>query len=411
MSHPVSPLAPAKSPTLPALAGVRLAARECNVRYKNRTDVMLMELAPGTTIAGVLTKSLTRSAPVDLCRKHLKSGKARAILVNSGNSNAFTGKAGIASVERCVKATVAALKCKPGEVYLASTGVIGEPMADDKITGNLPAIIKDLKGDAWSDAAAAIMTTDTFVKLATRQAKIGDATITINGIAKGSGMIAPDMATMLAFVATDAKISAPILQELLARGADRSFNSITVDGDTSTSDTLLLAATGAGAKHPKPKSAGDPVLKDFRAALEDLLADLAIQVVKDGEGACKLVTIDVTGAATARAARRIGLSIANSPLVKTAIAGEDANWGRIVMAVGKSGEKADRDKLSIAIGGVTITQKGQRVPDYDETPVAAHIKGRDVRIAVDVGVGKGTARVWTCDLTHRYIEINADYRS
>ena len=411
MSHPVSPLAPAKSPTLPALAGVRLAARECNVRYKNRTDVMLMELAPGTTIAGVLTKSLTRSAPVDLCRKHLKGGKARAILVNSGNSNAFTGKAGIASVERCVKATVAALKCKPSEIYLASTGVIGEPMADDRITGNLPAIIKDLKGDAWSDAAAAIMTTDTFPKLATRQAKIGGATVTINGIAKGSGMIAPDMATMLAFVATDAKIPAPILRELLTRGADRSFNSITVDGDTSTSDTLLLAATGAGPKHPKPKTAGDPVLKNFRAALEDLLADLAIQVVKDGEGACKLVTIDVAGAATARAARRIGLSIANSPLVKTAIAGEDANWGRIFMAVGKSGEKADRDKLSIAIGGVTITQKGQRVPDYDETPVAAHIKGRDVRISVDVGVGKGTARVWTCDLTHRYIEINADYRS
>ncbi len=411
MSHPVSPLAPAKSPTLPALAGVRLAARECNVRYKNRTDVMLMELAPGTTIAGVLTRSLTRSAPVDLCRKHLKAGKARAILVNSGNANAFTGKAGIASVERCVKAAVAALQCKPSEIYLASTGVIGEPMADDRITGNLPAIIKDLKGDAWSDAAAAIMTTDTFPKLATRQAKIGDATITINGIAKGSGMIAPDMATMLAFVATDAKIPAPILQELLARGADRSFNSITVDGDTSTSDTLLLAATGQGPKHPKPKSAGDPVLKEFRAALEDLLADLAIQVVKDGEGACKLVTIDVTGAAKARAARRIGLTIANSPLVKTAIAGEDANWGRIVMAVGKSGEKADRDKLSIAIGGVTITQKGQRVPDYDETPVAAHIKGREIRIAVDVGVGKGVGRVWTCDLTHRYIEINADYRS
>jgi len=411
MSHPVSPLAPAASPSPPALAGVRLAARECNVRYKNRTDVMLMELAPGTTIAGVLTKSLTRSAPVDLCRKHLKGGKARAILVNSGNANAFTGKAGIASVERCVKATIAALKCKPTEIYLASTGVIGEPMADERITGNLPAIVKDLKGDAWAAAAAAIMTTDTFPKLATRRAKIGAATITINGFCKGSGMIAPDMATMLAFVATDAKIPAPILRELLARGADRSFNSITVDGDTSTSDTLLLAATGQGPKHPKPKSAGDPLLKDFRAALEDLLTDLAVQVVKDGEGAAKLVTIDVAGAATARAARRIGLSIANSPLVKTAIAGEDANWGRIVMAVGKSGEKADRDKLSIAIGGVVITRKGQRVPDYDEAPVAAHIKGRDVRIAVDVGVGKGAARVWTCDLTHRYIEINADYRS
>jgi len=411
MSHPVSPLAPAKSPQLPAIAGVRLAARECNVRYKNRTDVMLMELAPGTTIAGVLTRSQTRSAPVDLCRKHLKGGKARAILVNSGNSNAFTGKAGIASVERCVKATVGALKCKPSEIFIASTGVIGEPMADERITANLPAMVKDLRGDAWADAAAAIMTTDTFPKLATRTAKIGDATVTINGIAKGSGMIAPDMATMLAFVATDAKIPAPVLQELLARGADRSFNSITVDGDTSTSDTLLLAATGQAAKHPKPKSAGDKVLKDFRRALEDLLADLAIQVVKDGEGASKLVTIDVSGAATARAARRIGLAIANSPLVKTAIAGEDANWGRIVMAVGKSGEKADRDKLSIAIGGVTITKKGQRVPDYDEAPVAAHIKGRDIRIAVNVGVGKGTARVWTCDLTHGYIEINADYRS
>ncbi|MGH6891413.1 MAG: bifunctional glutamate N-acetyltransferase/amino-acid acetyltransferase ArgJ [Dongiaceae bacterium] len=411
MTHPVSPLAPAESPRLPALAGVRLAARECNVRYKDRTDVMLMELAPGTAIAGVLTQSLTRSAPVDLCRKHLKSGKARAILVNAGNANAFTGKAGIATVDRCVKAAVAALKCRPSEVFLASTGVIGEPLPDERITANLPALIKDLKADAWAAGAAAIMTTDTFPKLATRQAKIGDATVTINGFCKGSGMIAPDMATMLAFVATDAKIPAAILQRLLARGAARSFNAITVDGDTSTSDTLLLAATGQAARHPRPKSAADSVLKEFRRALEDLLADLAVQVVKDGEGAAKLVTIDVTGAATARAARRIGLAIANSPLVKTAIAGEDANWGRIVMAVGKSGEKADRDKLGIKIGGVAITEKGQRRPDYDEAPVAAHIKGRDIRIAVDVGVGKCSARVWTCDLTHRYIEINADYRS
>ncbi len=411
MTHPVSPLAPAESPRLPALAGVRIAARECNIRYKNRTDVMLMAFAPGTTIAGVLTKSLTRSAPVDLCRKNLKGGKARAILVNSGNANAFTGKAGVASVERCGRALVAALKCRPGEVFLASTGVIGEPLPDERITANLPALIRDLKADGWAEGAAAIMTTDTFPKLATRQAKIGDVTVTINGFCKGSGMIAPDMATMLAFVATDAAIPAPVLRDLLARGADRSFNAITVDGDTSTSDTLLLAATGQAPKHPRPKSAGDPVLKPFRAALEDLLADLAIQVVKDGEGAAKLVTIDVTGAATARAARRIGLAVANSPLVKTAIAGEDANWGRIVMAVGKSGEKADRDKLSIKIGGIVITEKGQRRPDYDEAPVAAHIKGRDVRIAVDVGIGKGSARVWTCDLTHRYIEINADYRS
>lgn len=411
MTHPVSPLAPAVSPRLPALAGVRIAARECNVRYRNRTDVMLMEFAPGTTIAGVLTRSLTRSAPVDLCRRNLKSGKARAILVNSGNANAFTGKTGRQATTLTASIAAKAVVCSPNEVFLASTGVIGEPLPDERITANLPALIRDLKADGWAAGAAAIMTTDTFPKLATRQAKIGDVTVTINGFCKGSGMIAPDMATMLAFVATDAKIPAPILQELLARGADRSFNAITVDGDTSTSDTLLLAATGQAPKHRQPKSAGDPVLKQFRAALEDLLADLAIQVVKDGEGAAKLVTIDVTGAATARAARRIGLAIANSPLVKTAIAGEDANWGRIVMAVGKSGEKADRDKLGIRIGGVAITEKGQRRPDYDEAPVAAHIKGRDIRIAVDVGVGKGSARVWTCDLTHRYIEINADYRS
>ncbi|MET1028998.1 MAG: bifunctional glutamate N-acetyltransferase/amino-acid acetyltransferase ArgJ [Dongiaceae bacterium] len=411
MAHQVSPLAPKLTPVLSPVAGVRLTGFECNVRYKDRPDVMLMELAPGSTIAGVLTKSLTRSAPVDLCRKNLKSGKVRAILVNAGNANAFTGKAGIQSVDRSVKAAAAAMGCKPGEVYIASTGVIGEPLADDKITGKLPAIVKALRPDAWPEAVAAIMTTDTFPKLATRTATIGDATVTINGFCKGSGMIAPDMATMLAFVATDAKIPADILQALLSRGADRSFNSITVDGDTSTSDTLLLVATGQGAKHPKPAGAGDRLLKDFREKLEDLLQDLAIQVVRDGEGAQKLVTIDISGAASAAAARRIGLAIGNSPLVKTAIAGEDANWGRIVAAVGKAGEKADRDKLSISIGGVEITRNGQRRPDYDEAPVAKHIKGQEIHLAVDVGVGAGKARIWTCDLTHRYIEINADYRS
>ena len=411
MAGPVSPLAPTHFPTLPPIAGVRLAARECNVRYKGRKDVMLMELAPGTTMAGVLTKSLTRSAPVDLCKKNLGKGKGRAILVNAGNANAFTGKAGESSVARCLKAASAAMGCKPAEIYLASTGVIGEPLPDNKITDNLPALIKDLKADAWNDAAAAIMTTDTFPKIATRSAMIGKTEVTINGIAKGSGMIAPDMATMLAFVATDAKIPATILRKLIAEGAARSFNCITVDGDTSTSDTLLLAATGQAAKHPKPTSAGDKVLKEFRAALNSLLTDLAVQVVQDGEGAQKLVTIDVAGAQNAAAARKIGLAIANSPLVKTAIAGEDANWGRIVMAVGKSGERADRDKLEIKIGGVSVARKGQRRDGYDETPVAAHIKGRDVHIEVDVGIGKGSARVWTCDLTHRYIEINADYRS
>ena len=411
MGAKASPLAPTVFHRLPALAGARLSARACGVRYQGRTDVMLLALDPGSTIAGVLTTSLTRSAPVDICRKHLKGGKARAILVNAGNANAFTGKVGLAAAERCLKATAKAMKCKPGEIYLASTGVIGEPLNDSRITENLPALIGDLKPDAWNEAASAIMTTDTFPKVASRNARIGGVEVTINGIAKGSGMIAPDMATMLAFVVTDAKIPAKILQALLKRGADRSFNCITVDSDTSTSDTLLMAATGQGPKHKKPLSATDPILKDFRAALDSLLTDLAVQVVQDGEGAEKLITVDVSGAANAAAARKIGLAIANSPLVKTAIAGEDANWGRIVMAVGKSGEKADRDKLSISIGGVEITRNGQRRADYDEAPVAAHIKTRDVQIAVDVGVGNGKARVWTCDLTHRYIEINADYRS
>jgi glutamate N-acetyltransferase/amino-acid N-acetyltransferase len=411
MGAKVSPLAPNVFHQPPALPGVRLAARACGVRYQGRTDVMLLELAAGSAIAGVLTRSLTASAPVDLCRKHLKGGKARAILVNAGNANAFTGKSGMQAAERCVKAAAAALKCRTSEIFVASTGVIGEPLNDARITDNLPALLRDLKADAWDAGARAIMTTDTFPKMATRSARIGDAAVTINGIAKGSGMIAPDMATMLAFVVTDAKIPAPILQALLKKGADKSFNCITVDSDTSTSDTLLLAATGQGPKHKKPVSATDPILKEFRQALDSLLTDLAVQVVQDGEGAEKLITIDVSGAASAAAARRIGLAIANSPLVKTAIAGEDANWGRIVMAVGKSGEKADRDRLSISIGGVEITRNGQRRADYDEAPVAAHIKTRDIRIAVDVGVGRGSARVWTCDLTHRYIEINADYRS
>jgi glutamate N-acetyltransferase/amino-acid N-acetyltransferase len=411
MSSKISPLAPETLASLPPLAGLRLAARECGVRYKGRRDVMLMELAPGSTIAGTLTRSLTCSAPVDTCRRHLKGGRARAILVNAGNANAFTGKAGQQSVARCLDAAAKALDCARREIFIASTGVIGEPLKDERITAGLPDLVKDLSAGAWDDAARAIMTTDTFPKVATRKARIGDAVVTINGIAKGSGMIAPDMATMLAFVATDARIPAAILDDLLQKGVRRSFNCITVDGDTSTSDTLLLVATGRGPRHPKPGPAGDPLLKEFRAALFSLLVDLAVQVVKDGEGASKLVTIDVSGAASTGAARRIGLAIANSPLVKTAIAGEDANWGRIVMAVGKSGEKADRDRLSIGIGGTEITRDGQRRPDYDETPVAAHIKGRDIRISVDVGIGRGKARVWTCDLTHRYIEINADYRS
>ncbi len=407
---PRSPLAPEATPTLPPIAGVRLAARACGVRYKDRTDVCLMAFDPGTSVAGVFTRSLTASASVERCRKHLKGGKARAILVNSGNANAFTGKGGTASVDRTVKAVAGQLGCKPTEVFVASTGVIGEPLPDERITAALRDLAGDLKADVWPAAAAAIMTTDTFPKLITRTAAIDGVSVTINGIAKGSGMIAPDMATMLAFLATDAKLPAAVLQALLARSADRSFNCITVDSDTSTSDTLILCATGQ-AKHRAVRTAGDRHLADFRAMLEDLLVELACLVVRDGEGAQKFITIDVTGAASDKAARRIGLAVANSPLVKTAIAGGDANWGRIVMAVGKAGEKADRDRLRIAIGGVTIAENGQRRANYDETPVTQHIKGRDIAIAIDVGVGKGKARVWTCDLTHGYIDINADYRS
>ena len=408
---PRSPLAPALSPPLPPIAGVRLSAQACGVRYKGRTDVCLMEFAPGSTIAGVLTRTLAPSAPVDWCRRALKGRQARAILVNSGNANAFTGKAGAAAVRRCVAAGAAVLGCRREEVFAASTGVIGEPLADERITAGLPGLVAGLQADGWADAAEAIMTTDTFPKLATRTAKIGKAEVRINGIAKGSGMIAPDMATMLAFVATDARIPASVLRPLLRRAAERSFNCITVDGDTSTSDTLLLVATGAGAEHPRIASARDRRLADFAAKLEALLIDLACQVARDGEGASKFVTIDVSGAASDAAARRIGLAIANSPLVKTAIAGADANWGRIVMAVGKAGERAERDRLKIAIGGVRVAERGARVPDYDEAPVAAHMKGQEIAIAVDVGVGRGRARVWTCDLTHGYIDINADYRS
>jgi glutamate N-acetyltransferase/amino-acid N-acetyltransferase len=408
---PRSPLAPAVSPVLPALAGVRLAASACGVRYKDRTDVCLIEFAAGSAISGVLTRSLSSSAPVDWCRQALKGGRARAILVNSGNANAFTGRGGEASVRRCVAAAAAGLGCRKEEIFVASTGVIGEPLPDDRITKALPALAEELAADRWGEAAAAIMTTDTFPKVATRTARIGGVEVRLNGIAKGSGMIAPDMATMLAFVATDAKLPASVLRSLLKSGCERSFNCITVDGDTSTSDTLLLAATGAGAKHPRIATADDRQLADFRTKLDDLLIDLACQVARDGEGASKFITIDVTGAASDDAARRIGLAVANSPLVKTAIAGSDANWGRIVMAVGKAGEKANRDRLKIAIGGVKVAARGQRVPDYDEAPVAAHMKGQEIAIAVDVGVGRGRARVWTCDLTHGYIDINADYRS
>jgi glutamate N-acetyltransferase/amino-acid N-acetyltransferase len=410
MSDKRSPLAPEVFPDLPALAGVRLSAMACGLRYRGRKDVCLVELAKGTGVAGVFTRSKTASAPVEWCRRALAGGRARAVLVNSGNANAFTGAAGTAAVERTAEALAGVIGCPRREVFLASTGVIGEPLPDERLTGALAALERGLSATAWRDAAEAIMTTDTYPKGATRRAEIADTTVTLNGIAKGSGMIAPDMATMLAFVFTDARIPAGVLQRLLVRAAEDSFNAITVDGDTSTSDTLLLCATGA-ARHPEIVAPDDSLLRGFRAALGGLMADLAQQVARDGEGAEKFVTIRVSGAASKRAARRIGLAIGNSPLVKTAIAGEDANWGRIVMAVGKAGERADRDRLSIRIGGVEVARDGAVVPGYDEAPVARHMNGREIEIEVDVGVGRGRATVWTCDLTHGYIDINADYRS
>jgi glutamate N-acetyltransferase / amino-acid N-acetyltransferase len=371
---------------------------------------MVAELRPGTTIAGVLTRSVTCGAPVLWCRDALPAGKVRAIVANSGNANTFTGRQGRQVVEATANAMAKLIGCKPREVFISSTGVIGEPPAAEKIVDGLPRAVAALAPDNWDGAARAILTTDTFRKLATRQATIAGTTVTINGFAKGSGMIAPDMATMLAYVFTDAKIPAAVLQSLLSAGADRSFNSITVDGDTSTSDTLLLCATGA-ARHKAVTGPREAHLRDFRAALDAVLIDLAQQIVRDGEGAEKFVTIDVAGAASARAARRIGLAIGNSPLVKTALAAGDANWGRIVMAVGKAGEKADRDRLVVAIGGTRICEKGGPVPGYDEAPVARHMAGRDLHIAVDLGIGGGRATVWTCDLTHRYIDINGSYRS
>jgi glutamate N-acetyltransferase/amino-acid N-acetyltransferase len=408
--NPVSPLAPKTVPSLPRIAGIKLGAVEAGIRYKGRRDLMVAVLPAGSIIAGVLTRSKTASAPVDWCRKNLARGKARAILVNAGNANAFTGKHGEKSVEEATRAVAQALGCARNEVFMASTGVIGQPMDPAPIVKATPALLKGAREDGWAEAAAAIMTTDTFPKVATRTARIGDGTVTINGFAKGSGMIAPDMATMLGFAFTDAKLPAGVLQKLLTDATDKSFNCVTVDGDTSTSDTFLLASTAA-ARHPRVEEADDPLLVDFRRALDELMIELAQLVAKDGEGASKFITINVTGATSNGAARKIGLAVANSPLVKTAIAGEDANWGRVVMAVGKAGEKADRDKLRISMGGVRITDNGQVVPNYDETPVVKHIKGSDVVIDIELGLGRGRSTVWTCDLTHRYIDINGSYRS
>ncbi len=414
MATPVSPLAVAL-PALPPLAGVRLSAAAAGIRYQGRTDVVMAELAAGTTVAGVFTSNKCPGAPVDWCRAALKGGKARAVVVNAGNANVFTGRAGEQACTATAQAAAKLLGCPAKQVFLASTGVIGEVLPHEKLVAALPGLQKQLSDAAWEDAARGIMTTDTFPKGATRTAQIGETTVRISGIAKGSGMIAPDMATMLCFIFTDAKLPADAMQTLLRKGTDRSFNCTTVDSDTSTSDTVLLFATGQ-AKHPRIPSgdgnnARNRMLKDFARALDEVLLDLALQVIRDGEGAQKLVRIDVTGAVTAKSAKRVAMAVANSPLVKTAIAGEDANWGRIVMAVGKAGEPADRDKLSVGVGGTWMAKDGGVVAGYDETPVVAHMKGREVEIAIDLGLGRGRATAWTCDLTHGYIDINGSYRS
>ncbi|MGV8939095.1 MAG: bifunctional glutamate N-acetyltransferase/amino-acid acetyltransferase ArgJ [Allorhizobium sp.] len=413
MSDTVSPLAPKTFATMPEIRGLRMATASAGIKYKNRTDVLLMAFDQPAAVAGVFTRSKCPSAPVDFCRANLSNGVARGVVVNSGNANAFTGKKGRESTALTAKSAAEALSCSEGEIFLASTGVIGEPLDATKFSGVLGQMVKTATGDTWLDAARAIMTTDTYPKVATRTAEIGGVTVTINGIAKGAGMIAPDMATMLSFLATDADIAAPALQALLSEGVEPSFNAITVDSDTSTSDTLLLFATGAAAADGQGHvdSADDLRLDGFRAALNDLLKDLALQVVRDGEGARKMVEITVTGAESDTAAKKIGLSIANSPLVKTAIAGEDANWGRIVMAVGKSGEMADRDRLAIWFGDVRVAVNGERDPDYSEAAATAVMKQQDIAVKVDIGLGEGRFTVWTCDLTHEYITINGDYRS
>ena len=409
MALPVSPLAVALPP-LPDIAGVRLGAAAAGIRYQGRTDVVMAEFAPGTTVAGVFTRNKCPGAPVDWCRGALAGGKARALVVNAGNANVFPGRAG-AEATRATAVAAAGLVGSPvKQVFLASTGVIGEVLPHDRLTAALPALHAALHADGWEAAARGIMTTDTFPKGATRIAAIGGTEVRISGIAKGSGMIAPDMATMLCFVFTDAKLPAALLQSSLSRAVEGTFNATTVDSDTSTSDTVLLFATGQ-AKHPKVPANGGAMLRGFRLKLAEVLHDLALQVVRDGEGAQKLVRIEVIGAVSNKSAKRVAMAIANSPLVKTAIAGEDANWGRIVMAVGKAGEPADRDKLSVAVGGTFMAREGSVVPGYDEAPVVAHMKGREIEILVDLGLGRGIATVWTCDLTHGYIDINGSYRS
>ncbi|MDX1922556.1 MAG: bifunctional glutamate N-acetyltransferase/amino-acid acetyltransferase ArgJ [Alphaproteobacteria bacterium] len=412
IKHPRSPLAPKKPAALKPVRGVQLATLATGLRYTGRDDLLLAVMPHGTAVAGMFTQSTTAAAPVAWCRLLLKGKKARALLINAGNANAATGKAGIALLEESVRAVAFETGCDAGEVFVASTGIIGRPLPKKAIANFVPAIVKKLKSDAavWTKASKAILTTDTFPKTVSRRVKINGKTITLSGFGKGSGMIAPNMATMLGFVFTDASIDAGVLQKMVKPATDKSFNSITVDGDTSTNDTLLVFATGA-AQNTKITKTDSKDARAFAAALEEVLMELAQLIVRDGEGAQKLITIDVTGAENDKAARLHALTIANSPLVKTAIAGEDANWGRILGAAGRSGARLNMQRVKVSIGGYVICRNGEQIKNYDETPVAKYMKGRDVHIELDVGVGKGKARVWTCDLTHGYIDINGSYRS
>jgi glutamate N-acetyltransferase/amino-acid N-acetyltransferase len=413
-AKPVSPLAPKDGfPALPRIAGVEFAAVGAGIKYQNRKDVMLIRLAPGTAMAGVFTRSSTRSGCVrdgqDKLAMPVAKGAGAAIIVNSGNSNAFTGKVGDKAVAAVCGSVAKALDIPESRVFSSSTGVIGEPLPFEKITAKVPDLVADLREDAIEMAAQAMMTTDTFPKGAAATVQGDGGEIRIAGIAKGSGMIAPDMATMLVYIFTDAKISAANLQKMLSRNVDDTFNSITVDSDTSTSDTLLVAATGQSTA-AEVKATG-PIAKAFEAALRGVMHDLALQVIRDGEGATKLVEVRVTSAASPEDAAKVAFSIANSPLVKTAVAGQDPNWGRIVAAVGKSGAQADRDRLTIRFGDILVAQKGWRHPGYKEEDGANYMLQPELVIAVDLGLGKAARSVWTCDLTNRYVEINADYRS
>lgn len=408
MAAKVSPLAPKTFAELPPLAGVRLGSVEAGIKYKNRKDLTVIVFDRPAAVAGVFTRSKCSSAPVDWCRKHLEKGKARCVVVNSGNANAFTGVKGVETVRMTAEAAADAVGCRKGEVFIASTGVIGEPLDASGFAKHLKKAVAGAETSGWAATAQAIMTTDTYPKVATAGFEVEGKTYSLNGIAKGAGMIQPDMATMLSFLVTDFPVAAPILQKLLSKAVGASFNAITVDSDTSTSDTLLLFSAGEG----KPvKDADDKRLSPFKTALRRVLHDLAMQVVRDGEGATKHVEITVTGAQSARSAKRVALSIANSPLVKTAVAGEDANWGRIVMAVGKAGEPAERDRLAIWFGDVRVAHEGERDPGYSEAAATAVMQRDYIPVRVDLGIGKGKATVWTCDLTSEYVAINGDYRS